>query len=123
MPLDYTAPHTPIYAQDPASKPILLDGALEGHVLVKNENALPLKSPKLLSIFGYDAVAPLDMDIPGPSDLLDPFTYGYESLPDLNAFFTGGAAPAIAINGTIISGGKAFHIIVFHLTTFSRHKY
>jgi beta-glucosidase len=107
MPLDYTAPHTPIYARDPASKPILLDGALEGHVLVKNENALPLKSPKLLSIFGYDAVAPPDMDIASPSDLLDPFTYGFEPILGFNAFFSSSTPPAIAINGTMISGGKA----------------
>ena len=31
--------------------------AIEGHVLVKNvNNALPLRSPKTLSIFGYDAI-------------------------------------------------------------------
>ncbi|KAJ5595657.1 hypothetical protein N7450_002115 [Penicillium hetheringtonii] len=33
--------------------------AVEGHVLVKNtNNALPLKSPKLISVFGYDAAPP-----------------------------------------------------------------
>jgi hypothetical protein len=34
----------------------ILSNAVEGHVLVKNvKNVLPLKSPKILSIYGYDA--------------------------------------------------------------------
>ena len=109
MPLDYTAPHTPVYARDPASKPILLDGAIEGHVLVKNINgSLPLKAPKLLSIFGYDAVAPPGVNIVGPSSFLAPFTLGYESQLDYNGFITPGPSPAFAPNGTLISGGKFF---------------
>jgi beta-glucosidase len=55
MPLDMTEPHVRVDANDPAYKQILLDGAIEGHVLVKFiKNALPLKPPKLLSLFGYD---------------------------------------------------------------------
>jgi beta-glucosidase len=105
MPLDYTAPHTPIYARDPSSKSVLLNGALEGHVLVKNVNkVLPLKKPKLLSIFGYDAVAPPEMDISSPSDPLSPFTFGYE--PELDAIaFVSSSFPQIAQNGTMVSGG------------------
>lgn len=39
-------------------------GAKEGHVLVKNtNNILPFKSPRILSVFGYDAVAPPDVNI------------------------------------------------------------
>jgi beta-glucosidase len=108
MPLDYTAPHTPIYARDPASQPILLDGAIEGHVLVKNVNkTLPLKSPKLLSIFGYDAVAPPALDIGSPSNPLSVFAFGYEpELTDYVPFVSTGPSPAIAPNGTLISGGK-----------------
>lgn len=107
MPIDYLAPHKPIYARDPASKPILLDGAIEGHVLVKNvNNSLPLKSPKLLSIFGYDAVAPPGMDIASPTNFLAPFTFGYESQLGYNGFVSTGPSPAIAPNGTIISGGE-----------------
>lgn len=57
MPLDITAPHKQVIGKSPDSKPILLQGAIEGHVLVKNnDNALPLKTPKLVSVFGYDAV-------------------------------------------------------------------
>ena len=107
MPLDYTAPHTPINARDPASKSVLLDGALEGHVLVKNSNnSLPLRSPKLLSVFGYDAVSPRGMDIASPTDYLAAFTYGYESQLDYNALISGGSSPAFAPNGTLFVGGK-----------------
>ncbi|CAG8959505.1 hypothetical protein HYFRA_00001404 [Hymenoscyphus fraxineus] len=55
---DYYGPHKAVNARDPASKPILLQGAIEGHVLVKNVNkTLPFKKPQMLSIFGYDAIA------------------------------------------------------------------
>lgn len=48
-----------VEAKNPASKPILFDGAVEGHVLVKNvDGILPLKSPRLLSLYGYDAKVP-----------------------------------------------------------------
>lgn len=117
MPLDYTAPHTPVYARDPASKTFLLDGAIEGHVLVKNvNNILPLKSPKLLSIFGYDAVAPPDMDIAAPANLLAPFTYGFESQLDFIPFVEPGLGPAIAPNGTLIVGGELFSSVNFILS-------
>jgi len=56
---DVTLPHTIVDAKDPVAKSTLFQGAVEGHVLVKNtNNALPLKSPKLLSIFGYSARSP-----------------------------------------------------------------
>lgn len=52
-------PHRFINARDPASAPNIFQQAQEGHVLVKNvNNALPLKKPDVLSIFGYDAIAP-----------------------------------------------------------------
>lgn len=66
VPVDVTIPHTIINAKDPASKSTLLQGAVEGHVLVKNVgNALPLNKPQLLSIFGYDAQSPQKMDPQG----------------------------------------------------------
>jgi len=59
IPINLTAPHKFINARTDASKPTIFQGALEGHVLVKNtNNSLPLKAPQMLSIFGYDAVAP-----------------------------------------------------------------
>ncbi|CZR51391.1 probable beta-glucosidase precursor [Phialocephala subalpina] len=105
MPINYYTPHKPVYARDPSSQSVLLDGALEGHVLVKNvNNALPLKSPKLLSVFGYDAVAPQKFDVGGPTDIIAPWTFGAESL-SYTPFISSEPAPQIAINGTIISGG------------------
>ncbi|KAF8854339.1 putative beta-glucosidase M [Acephala macrosclerotiorum] len=105
MPLNYYTPHKPVYARDPSSQTILLNGALEGHVLVKNvNNALPLKSPKLLSIFGYDAVAPQKFDVGAPTDIISPWSFGSESL-DYVPFISSVPAPQIAINGTIVSGG------------------
>ena len=109
MPLDYTAPHTPVYARDPASKPILLQGAIEGHVLVKNiNNALPLKKPKLLSVFGYDAAAPPGMDVPSPASFDYTWVLGTEPELSVLPFFSTAAPPQIACNGTMISGGEIF---------------
>lgn len=58
---DLSVPHRIVDARNASSKPTLLAGATEGHVLVKNtDGALPLKSSetKLISIFGYSAKAP-----------------------------------------------------------------
>jgi len=105
MPLDYTVPHKVIYARDPASQPILLNGAIEGHVSVKNVNkTLPLNKPKLISVFRYDAVTPSSVDIqfsPG-------YSIGFLSRPDFDILnvirwyeFPGQIAP----NGTLFTGG------------------
>jgi beta-glucosidase len=57
MPASLNSPHELVDARDPASESVILQSAIEGHVLVKNEaHALPLRKPKVLSIFGYDAV-------------------------------------------------------------------
>jgi beta-glucosidase len=96
MPIDITEPHVQVNAKDPASKPILLDGAIEGHVLVKNVmRALPLKSPKLLSVFGYDAKAPDQNDV-GLA-----WEFGFESTDVLVAT----SVSQIASGGTLVSGG------------------
>lgn len=59
MPPDLTRNHTVVEGRDPADLPTILRGAIEGHVLVKNEkNTLPLKSPRTISIFGYSANTP-----------------------------------------------------------------
>ncbi|KAM0717262.1 hypothetical protein Q7P37_007114 [Cladosporium fusiforme] len=56
LPADITLPHKYVDAKDPAARTSLLQQAIEGHVLVKNvDNALPLRKPKSISIFGYDA--------------------------------------------------------------------
>lgn len=55
---DLFMPHDYVDAKDPKSKQSLLQQAIEGHVLVKNtDSALPLGKLRVLSIFGYDAVA------------------------------------------------------------------
>ncbi|KAJ5169240.1 uncharacterized protein N7482_004834 [Penicillium canariense] len=56
MPSDINAPHQKVMGKSADSKNILFQGAIEGHVLLKNtNNALPLQSPSLVSVFGYDA--------------------------------------------------------------------
>ena len=66
LPPDLLKPHVYVDAKDLNSKPSLLQQAIEGHVLVKNINrALPLSKPKVLSIFGYDAVVQSSFT-PGP---------------------------------------------------------
>jgi beta-glucosidase len=109
MPSAILGPHEPVNAKRPSSKQILFDGAIEGHVLVKNSNnALPLKSPKLLSLYGYDAKAP---DQNSPSAGLGSWTLGWESgnvneaLPGFYGTPLILPISQVAINGTIISGG------------------
>lgn len=64
MPSDINQPHQKIIGKSPDSKATLLQGAIEGHVLVKNtNNALPLKAPSLVSVFGYDAVGPNHLEV------------------------------------------------------------
>ncbi|KAI9930260.1 hypothetical protein MW887_012073 [Aspergillus wentii] len=64
MPKDVNVEHQRIIGRSPASKDVLLQSAIEGHVLVKNVNqALPLKSPRMVSVFGYDAKGPETLEI------------------------------------------------------------
>lgn len=55
MPYAISEPHTRVDARDPAARPIIFQGAVEGHVLVKNNRALPLRDPQVISVFGYSA--------------------------------------------------------------------
>lgn len=108
MPADILAPHQIVNARNPASKPTLFQGAVEGHVLVKNiNNSLPLKQPQMLSIFGYDAMAPSTYD---PSGNLNLWAIGEETVaPEslICALTTGsGCPPILAYAGaTLWSGG------------------
>ncbi|KAF2427523.1 beta-glucosidase [Tothia fuscella] len=105
-----TSPHKIVNAVDPASKPTVLQAAIEGHVLVKNvQNALPLKKPAMLSLFGYDATIPL---VNNPSSLsLSRWASGFASTGISDAqllllMATGVTTPpGAATAGTIISGG------------------
>ncbi|KAB5535125.1 beta-glucosidase [Coniochaeta sp. 2T2.1] len=109
MPPDLEKPHDILDARNSSFKSVLFDGAVEGHVLLKNKNsALPLKSPRMLSIFGYSAKAPDKNNIKGDPD--SSWTFGVQAF-DYQEFSSGFVAgevkahTAIAINGTIISGG------------------
>ncbi|ONH68996.1 putative beta-glucosidase M [Cyberlindnera fabianii] len=120
MPYNLLAPHEIVDARDPASKPILFQGAVEGHVLVKNtDNALPLKDPKLVSIFGYDAQA-AQIGFPDVNQatlsnfgLLNTLTYTNGSAVDafnIQTLFLSCQdpymeGPGVSLNGTLICGG------------------
>lgn len=74
LPRSLTTQHVFVDAKVPSAKQVLLDSAIEGHVLVKNTNGflgLPLQKPKLVSVFGYDAVTPnKNPSSDGPPDQL-----------------------------------------------------
>lgn len=103
MPADLSKPHTKVVAWNASFKDTVYRGALEGHVLVKNEGILPLKSPQLISIFGYSAKSP------------DSYNYGIKGwtfgqfpqfTSDFNEDIEGVMTnTSVALNGTIISGG------------------
>lgn len=100
-----TLPHKQVDARVPESRPTLLEGAIAGHVLVKNENAtLPFRqSPKMISVFGYDATVP---DTKNTDKLFD---LGYTSSPEMGQAVLGTERHfnQAAKGGTIVSGGRA----------------
>ncbi|XMA16627.1 hypothetical protein WAI453_009418 [Rhynchosporium graminicola] len=111
MPGNLLVPHKLVDARVPQARPVIFQSALEGHVLVKNtNNALPLKSPKILSLYGYDAKAP---DATTPNPLNRDYAFGLQT--SSSRFWTCGfgnripqncpAPPAIAANGTLFTGG------------------
>ncbi|KAK6082832.1 cel3e secreted beta-glucosidase [Seiridium cupressi] len=111
MPNDLTKPHTIVDARNASFKQTLLDGAIEGHVLVKNTNsALPLQKPKILSLYGYSARNPDQWNynatggttawmFGGESAFMGRYISGAFALDSLEE------VPQIAPDGTIISGG------------------
>ncbi|CAJ2502363.1 Uu.00g097570.m01.CDS01 [Anthostomella pinea] len=108
---DLTQPHDIIDARNTSSRKVLLDGAIEGHVLLKNiNNALPLQKPKLLSILGYSVRSPDQWNYKANGGVAA-WTFGGESSylgRDTNAGFAGewnSSFSQIAPNGTLFSGG------------------
>ncbi|KAI0026168.1 glycoside hydrolase family 3 protein [Xylariomycetidae sp. FL0641] len=98
MPKSLTAPHQQVVGKSASNKETLLQGAIEGHVLVKNTNhALPLRSPRLVSLFGYSAKA---------FDAYTPDASGWNGGSEATAY-AGVPARALAYapNGTLVSGG------------------
>ncbi|PHH76299.1 hypothetical protein CDD80_1641 [Ophiocordyceps camponoti-rufipedis] len=109
MPEKLLDPHTPVQGRDDSSRQTLLDGALEGHVLVKNtKNTLPLKRPRMLSVFGYSAKSADDWGPSTDENLNNAYIYGVIPLdPEgrLASLFSWVKRPATARQGTIIGGG------------------
>lgn len=110
VPLDLLSPHVgqTVSGMLPTSKSTIFQGAVEGHVLVKNvNNTLPLKSPKILSLYGYDGPAPAKAYPQGAGK----YVFGYESVDVAEDYVYGFylqkdmILPQAAMNGTIISGG------------------
>lgn len=107
---EFEGHHPIIDARDPNDAGLLMEGAIQGHVLVKNiKNSLPLKAPHMLSIYGYDAKLP-DKSFPASGNI--PWALGLQSQNYRSVVCgfgpTGGECPdfkPIAKNGTIISGG------------------
>ncbi|KAK8062699.1 beta-glucosidase M [Apiospora hydei] len=106
MPPNLAAPHERIIGRSASGKPLLLQGAIESHVLLKNtNNALPLKEPKQLSIFGYSARG-FDRYTPSSPSWND----GGEALGPGDQIRNGPGFndvihSQIASNGTLLSGG------------------
>ncbi|KAK7953086.1 glycoside hydrolase family 3 protein [Apiospora saccharicola] len=107
MPANLAAPHERVIGRSASGKPVLLQGAIESHVLLKNaKNALPLKEPKQLSIFGFSARS-FDQYTPGSPR----WNEGGEALGPGDQTRTGTGfndaihTSQIASNGTLLSGG------------------
>ncbi|KAI0440879.1 family 3 glycoside hydrolase [Xylaria telfairii] len=99
-----TQPHEQVDARIPESKEIVMEGAIAGHVLVKNNNVLPFnKNPVMLSVFGYDATVPATKN----TDIL--FQLGYTSSGEMAQAVLGTERhfDQAAKGGTIVTGGRA----------------
>jgi beta-glucosidase len=111
MPARLHEPHKVVDARDPEASQVLLDGAVEGHVLVKNtKDTLPLKSPRQLSMFGYSAKSP-DVFAPVEGNVGSyTWHFGAEAVTaeEVHSGFTGGDFTdfsGIGKGGTLIHGG------------------
>ncbi|KAI4593291.1 hypothetical protein KJ359_009822 [Pestalotiopsis sp. 9143b] len=112
MPASITLPHEVVDARDPNDRAVLLEGAIEGTVLVKNtKNTLPLQTPKMISIYGYSARSTDLFGITSDDYGYVPWTFGVEAVnfdEMVGSFVTGnfvGEHSVIARNGTILTGG------------------
>ncbi|KAM0451330.1 hypothetical protein ACHAO4_006005 [Trichoderma viride] len=103
MPSNVLDPHEIVDGRDPAAAPVLLNGAIEGHVLVKNtKDTLPLKSPRMLSLFGYSAKTPDDFNPSSNSLYSQNWITGQEAL---NSNYASENGAAFGENGTMFGGG------------------
>ncbi|KAL2825366.1 putative beta-glucosidase M [Aspergillus cavernicola] len=108
MPYSMTEPHTRVDARDPAARPVVFQGAVEGHVLVKNNRALPLKNPQVLSVFGYPAPG-YKQSVVGEGTYsawkLGSQSTNADQMVASKQYNSTVVLESIAINGTIIMGG------------------
>lgn len=109
-----------ISAIDPLSRKNIFQGAVEGIVLVKNDNkTLPLKKPKILTLYGYDAHEALRNIPEGPNTK---YSLGYQSVnvtdEEMQGLFIGiGQMPGAARLGTLLSGGGSPSIVPAYVTS------
>ena len=126
MPKALQEPHEVVDARDPSAKWLHLQSAVEGYVLVKNINsALPLQSPRMLSVYGYSATVAADNNPGKPNPLaagFSPWSLGATSA-DLNAIICGFGIAAkcppllqIADKGTLISGGGSGSVTPWYIS-------
>lgn len=107
-------------AINPLSQSNIFQGAVEGIVLVKNYNhTLPLKKPKLLTLYGYDAHISLKNTPEGPNTK---YSLGYQSVnvtdEEMQGLFIGvGDMPGAARSGTLLSGGGSGSIVPAYITS------
>jgi beta-glucosidase len=126
IPASLTQAHEFVDARSPDSKPIILQSAIEGHVLVKNVNkALPLSKPKFISIFGYDAAGQMmntaeaagfnlwKMGMRNTLQFLNGTTFTAATLDQLfgSSMEQTTTGPEIALNGTLFTGGGSGAVV------------
>lgn len=113
IPKEVTEPHEIVDARniEDEAREVLLTSAIESHVLVKNINdILPLRQPRMLSIFGYSAKSP-DVFAPTRGDLGNfNWEFGAEASDPLEISLGFGSnlehkPNIIGENGTMVHGG------------------
>jgi beta-glucosidase len=126
IPASLTQAHEFVDARSPDSKLVILQGAIEGHVLVKNVNkALPLKKPKFISMFGYDAAGQMmntaeaagfnlwKMGMRNSLQYPNGTTFTATALDLLfgSSMDQTTTGPEIALNGTLFTGGGSGAVV------------
>ncbi|KAI0148462.1 glycoside hydrolase family 3 protein [Xylariaceae sp. FL1272] len=99
-----TQPHAQVDARIMESRSVIMEGAIAGHVLAKNNGVLPfIKNPVMLSVFGYDAAVPATKN----TDFF--FQQGCTSSPEICEVELGTPQHfnQAALGGTIITGSRA----------------
>ncbi|KAG9197701.1 hypothetical protein G6514_001128 [Epicoccum nigrum] len=120
LPSDVSKKHQVVSAINPLSRKNIFQGAVEGIVLVKNyNNTLPLKKPKMLTLYGYDAQTSLKNIPEGPNTK---YNLGFQSVnvtdEEMQGLFIGvGNSPGAARSGTLLSGGGSASIVPAYVTS------